>query len=393
MVTTHVSELGDGRYGLSNGSTAKTGRRTFKTMKKGNNAIWSDALETALLQALASYTPPPARSMKASLMRFPKRNKAISEYIYKVTGIVRTQKQVGSRLQQLQKTCKDPEVLQHLKDRARFRGTGQSTSSSTRLLSTRSARPEESALPTLLPPPEPSVVITAPAPLTTSFSHTVNLEVTVVDDDWSHTSRSPPHLIINLDNFNNTISKRITTPTCHLSLAPLVTVGSHNLNSDAYLYRTTFTTYCNGEVVNSHHCDVPSKYKSTEVVTYLAPGFWHNIVETLNGNNQVFTVVQTIRSIGPLFVQIELTYNIRLSYQCPRLPSTSASYDLPVAAYASQSHIYPAAGLHFGYANFPSSSAPIPVSSVAPDFAFQLPLSTTGAEPYMGEVWPNMAVF
>lgn len=39
------------------------------------------------------------------LGRFPRRNRFISDYIYRKTGKLRTAKQVGSRLQQLRETC------------------------------------------------------------------------------------------------------------------------------------------------------------------------------------------------------------------------------------------------------------------------------------------------
>jgi len=41
------------------------------------------------------------------LGRFPFRNKHISEYIYRKTGIIRDPKQVGSRLQQLGEYAKE----------------------------------------------------------------------------------------------------------------------------------------------------------------------------------------------------------------------------------------------------------------------------------------------
>jgi hypothetical protein len=40
-------------------------------------------------------------------IRFPYRNRFISQYIYDKTGKTRTHKQVGSRLQQLRDTCED----------------------------------------------------------------------------------------------------------------------------------------------------------------------------------------------------------------------------------------------------------------------------------------------
>ncbi|KIY42851.1 hypothetical protein FISHEDRAFT_63127 [Fistulina hepatica ATCC 64428] len=44
------------------------------------------------------------------LNRFPKRNRFIAEHILEVTGVRRTPKQVGSRLQQLKETCTNSKI-------------------------------------------------------------------------------------------------------------------------------------------------------------------------------------------------------------------------------------------------------------------------------------------
>lgn len=50
--------------------------------------------------ALLMYKPHDPRYARA-LGRFPKRNRFISDFIYEQTGVRRSPKQVGSRLQQL----------------------------------------------------------------------------------------------------------------------------------------------------------------------------------------------------------------------------------------------------------------------------------------------------
>ncbi|TFK24842.1 hypothetical protein FA15DRAFT_564446, partial [Coprinopsis marcescibilis] len=52
------------------------------------------------------YSPPQSRTgrSRTRLQRFPRRNKMISEYIFRNTGRYRTAKQVGSRIQQLRST-------------------------------------------------------------------------------------------------------------------------------------------------------------------------------------------------------------------------------------------------------------------------------------------------
>lgn len=117
----------DDRYNLA--SAARTGRKTTK-YKRGAEAVWSPELERALLDGMSNfgllhcrqslmpphlllglqqYIPPPTTSSKhlRKLQRFPKRNKYISAHIFRETGVYRSPKQVGSRLQQLRETSTD----------------------------------------------------------------------------------------------------------------------------------------------------------------------------------------------------------------------------------------------------------------------------------------------
>ncbi|KAF5341784.1 hypothetical protein D9611_001154 [Ephemerocybe angulata] len=387
--TTPVSDLGNGRRGRNvKGSMAKTGRRTFKTSGKERNAVWPDSLEIVLLQALAKYAPPPSRTMRGSepFKRFPKRNKTISQYIFNVTGKFRSHKQVGSRLQQLRGTCKDPQVLQYLNDRTRFSGSDRSRTSSPSLSSR--AQSEESvqapAQMSALSPQESGVVLTrlplAPSPI----PRTISLDFTVVDDDWSHRSRSSPHLIVNLDDIDYTMHEAFTTSQSHLPLAPLITVSSFDLN-DASLYRTTFTTYCNDELVNSHTCDVPSEYNSP-VVTHLAPDFWHEIVGTLSHDPDSQSVAYPCRADLQPSVLVSMPPASPLSG-----PSSPASYDSDVSVYGSYSDIMSPVE-HFDYSELAeSSSSSFPMCPPNPSFALQIPQAATECvEPYsLSEVWSH----
>ncbi|KAF9004059.1 hypothetical protein BDQ17DRAFT_1541698 [Cyathus striatus] len=96
---------------------AATGRRSWKTLKGKGEAVWPPVLEAALIEALEKYQPESSRSNKI-LGRFPMRNRFISDYIFETTEKRRTPKQVGSRLQQLRDTCKDPRILQLISRRA-----------------------------------------------------------------------------------------------------------------------------------------------------------------------------------------------------------------------------------------------------------------------------------
>ncbi|GLB43221.1 putative TEA/ATTS domain family protein [Lyophyllum shimeji] len=74
--------------------TFVTGRKTWKTCKGKNEAVWPAHIEAALFDALEKYRPASS-----------------------VTGKVRTPKQVGSRLQQLRDTCEEEKVLKLLSRR------------------------------------------------------------------------------------------------------------------------------------------------------------------------------------------------------------------------------------------------------------------------------------
>ena len=106
---------------------AATGRRSWKTLKGKPEAVWPPALEGALIEgehriysfraafadefasiALEEYRKMEARPTTSKYgVRYPMRNRFISDYILEKTGKTRTAKQVGSRLQQLRDTCKD----------------------------------------------------------------------------------------------------------------------------------------------------------------------------------------------------------------------------------------------------------------------------------------------
>ncbi|RDB24373.1 hypothetical protein Hypma_008520 [Hypsizygus marmoreus] len=82
---------------LDNQRLLATGRRSWKTLKgEGYESVWPPKLSYGDLNRQPTMTG-----------SFPLRNQYISEYIHNETGISRTPKQVGSRLQRLKDTCKD----------------------------------------------------------------------------------------------------------------------------------------------------------------------------------------------------------------------------------------------------------------------------------------------
>ncbi|KAL4257638.1 TEC1 family protein [Pleurotus pulmonarius] len=95
---------------------AATGRKTWKALKGKSEAVWPAFIEASLIEALERYRP--EESAGTMLVgRFPRRNRFISDYIFKATGKRRTPKQVGSRLQQLRETSRDPHIIELLQKR------------------------------------------------------------------------------------------------------------------------------------------------------------------------------------------------------------------------------------------------------------------------------------
>lgn len=90
-----------------------TGRRSWKTLKGKAEAVWGPELESVLIEALEQYQYTDDHKPQTSKhgIRFPYRNRFISQYIHEKTGKTRTHKQVGSRLQQLRDTCEDSRIL------------------------------------------------------------------------------------------------------------------------------------------------------------------------------------------------------------------------------------------------------------------------------------------
>ncbi|KAH6913404.1 hypothetical protein BKA70DRAFT_1558740 [Coprinopsis sp. MPI-PUGE-AT-0042] len=87
---------------------AATSRHSWKLLKGKPEAVWPPALEGALIEALEEYRKMEVRPTTSKYgVRYPMRNRFISDFILEKTGKTRSAKQVGIRLQQLQDTRKD----------------------------------------------------------------------------------------------------------------------------------------------------------------------------------------------------------------------------------------------------------------------------------------------
>ncbi|KAJ7776255.1 TEA/ATTS domain family-domain-containing protein [Mycena metata] len=71
--------------------------------------VWPPHLEAALLEALEQYIPDDSRETRL-LGRYRGRNQFVAEYIFRRTGEYRTNKQVGSRLQQMRHSTRNPKI-------------------------------------------------------------------------------------------------------------------------------------------------------------------------------------------------------------------------------------------------------------------------------------------
>ncbi|KAJ3506847.1 hypothetical protein NMY22_g17116 [Coprinellus aureogranulatus] len=339
--TIPVSDLGE-RLTNARAIGRSTGRKTFKTDKKRNEAIWPDSIERVLLDALALYTPPPARGTRGTLQRFPKRNKLIAQHILEVTGHIRTSKQVGSRIQQLRGTCKDPELMRLLVDRRRFEGSSDSSSrSDSPALSDARSQSEEVALPSLhlmTLPPTRELLNTPMSPCSTipppTFSRSIYIDMTIFEDDYSHQTRTTPSLFLDLDDpvaFRNTIADYpMTLSLSEVHTSPFSTIKSFDLDC-ATRYRVDFTVYCNEAAVYSHSSDALTTHDCSLTST-LVPGFWPEIISNVS-HTRVFTIIQAITPIdSPASAKIDLFYSIRVQYQAAcespiPSPPRNLSYD------------------------------------------------------------------
>ncbi|TEB31661.1 hypothetical protein FA13DRAFT_1732531, partial [Coprinellus micaceus] len=297
--TTPVSGLDDARSGNSRSTNSRTGRKTFKTDKE-KTAIWPGLLERVLIEA------------RGRLQRFPKRNKLISKYIYDVTGKNRSSKQVGSRIQQLRTTCRDPELMRCLVDLTRFEGPSDRAS-------TRSAKPGSPTThvgPISLPaesldaPLSPSSTIAQP-----TISKSICIDMTVLDEDWRHNTRTAPCLFIDLEDpasgHNAVTDVPCTVTQAELYLAPVSTIRSFDLDKAAR-YRVTSTVYCNEMAVYSHSSECVTSY-DCRLTTSLVPAFWSEVIRK---HAHAFTILQSIDPMDSLAsAKVDLIYSVRLQYQ------------------------------------------------------------------------------
>ncbi|KAJ2929623.1 hypothetical protein H1R20_g7467, partial [Candolleomyces eurysporus] len=393
--TTPMSDFSVSARRTARSSMGRTGRKTFKTDKMRKQAVWPETVEAALLEALELYTPPPARGgrNRAPLQRFPKRNKVIAHHIFKVTGQVRTAKQVGSRIQQLRQTCRDPRLFSHLTDRSRFEDEGSDETSSAPSSPHSRAQSEVSTAPSIVDfslsdqfsaPQTPRLTPAYPA-----VSHMVSLLVSVSEGDWNPRAH-PAQLFVDLDHQSvdavPTSNLTYTTTRSHLHVCPSVTVRLPGVETLA-VYRNTFTVYSNEIPVNSQCFDITAYYDGT-FVSQLAPDFWTEILGDAPAHDCV--VVQTI-GIPDSAPEIEITYQIDVDYQSNSSSPAPLSSPPSPSTYGSPAPITPYSAYSFDYSALPSPSTSTSFSICPPNpsYTLSLPLTSNSSfNSYSTETWP-----
>ncbi|KAJ2916090.1 hypothetical protein MD484_g4335, partial [Candolleomyces efflorescens] len=396
--TTPMSDFSVSARRSGRNSMGRTGRKTFKTDKMKKQAVWPETVEAALLEALEMYTPPPARGgrARARLQRFPKRNKVIAHHIFKATGQIRSAKQVGSRIQQLRQTCRDPGLFAHLTDRSRFEDDSSDGSSSARSSTNSRAQSEVSTAPSIVgfsladqfsAPSTPALT-----PTYIPVSHMVSMLVSVVDGDWNPRSH-PAQLFVDLDHQSvgavSTTNLVHTTTRSQLHVPPSVTVRLPGIETLA-VYRNTFTVYSNEVPLNSQSFEISAYYDGT-VVAQLAPDFWTEILSDSPFTATAYecVVVQTIGAPDSA-PEIEITYKIEVDYQS-NSPSPSPLSSPCSSSYSSPAPVTPYGAYSFDYSALPSPSNSASFSLCPPTSSYTLSLpipSHSSFSSYANGSWP-----
>ncbi|KAF8910555.1 hypothetical protein CPB84DRAFT_1763969 [Gymnopilus junonius] len=275
-----------------------TGRRSYKTLKGKAEAVWPPALEAALLKALELYEPEKvgSRSGRAAV-RYPMRNKFISDYIFEVTNKKRTPKQVGSRLQQLRDTCKKDKILQLISSR----GTPEPTSTSSRSAFSADISPSPS-------PPTPTVMPPA-------MESSIHVKIFLQSELWpsptpsidlANRSSSLPQTIqlAPLASSPSQPSGRLIRGKSSSSLLPFLS-GHVQLpspfpllpQSKLVVYLAGSTVAIHEEIVSLNCMSSPMQGTGWLYSSELVPNFWSKL--GYDHDIEQYTVIQTLRTAIP----------------------------------------------------------------------------------------------
>ena len=179
-----------------------------------------------------------------------------------------------------------------LVDLTRFEGPSDRASSGSASVTDARSQSEEPGSPTthigsisLDAPLSPSATISQP-----TISKSICIDMTVLDEDWHHQSRTAPSLFIDLEDpatpHNAVIDTLCTVNQAELYLAPVSTIRSFDLDKSAR-YRVTSTVYCNEMAVYSHSLESATSH-DCRLTTSLVPAFWSEVIGSLSRKSLLY---------------------------------------------------------------------------------------------------------
>ncbi|KAJ6528676.1 hypothetical protein DFH09DRAFT_1413512, partial [Mycena vulgaris] len=230
-------------------------RRAWKTLQSGEN-VWPPHLEAALLEGESHVAHTSAETRV--LGRYRGRNQFISEYIFNKTGERRSNKQVGSRLQQLRHCSSDSKLRRLLRP---FREPASHSHGC------------PSEIPVMHPTEREELIPYVDLP------QTILISIPIFPPKSPPTSFHP----FSQSSFNSHDAVRITNhPRDLQSIAPTVAFLSQN----PAIAQSWFTVYLGEKLVHSETAplmilkDGPAHGTGFLHTTALAPSYWTTILNS-----------------------------------------------------------------------------------------------------------------
>ncbi|KAJ7191375.1 hypothetical protein GGX14DRAFT_407176 [Mycena pura] len=286
-------------------------RKTWKTARSGET-VWPLELEAALIEGLEQYIPEDSRETRI-LGRFPRRNRFISEYILAKTGQRRTQKQVGSRLQQLRESCGGQRLCQLLSP---FREPPESPAS-----------PADSTPNSPSTPPPPPRLVAAPA-------HTLVYIDILPDSQWcpdaaptangqwpdADTDADAGYAVLRVSDHPRRLAQ-INPIVCFTARAPICA-------------HARFTVSAAGLILHAESvplwlellADEPQLHAGFVYSTWLVPRYWQVILDSPDPTR--FTIIQeVVKDDSAASVLFAATYKFKFGFSSPAFshPSPASS--------------------------------------------------------------------
>ncbi|EAU83076.1 hypothetical protein CC1G_11160 [Coprinopsis cinerea okayama7 len=348
---------------------AATGRRSWKTLKGKPEAVWPPALEGALIEALEEYRKIETRPTTSKHgVRYPMRNRFISDYIFEKTGKLRTAKQVGSRLQQLRDTCKDPKLYQLL-----------------------GKVPAPECKTEASPTPSLSARELSSSPSLSDDKVVVYVQIELPGERHFGSGYPVPRLQFTPNDMNTPISLYLSPIHQHSSISssgrhsPALAFFSNAIELFSpwpLVQETSWSVYKESNLIHRHTSVLRIESPSSHITTsggqvyscHLVPDFWQSLCEREDPNH--ITVVQVLRSyitsrdsnslasaitMAPSSTAKEVSivyhFNVPTDHGSKFRPTTATELHRPVPIHPSSSHLPRS---H----DSPHSSSPYPESSM-----------------------------